>query len=417
MQKISVLVVDDSALMRQLLSKMIDQSKDLMVVGTAADANQAREKIKKFNPQVITLDVHMPGMDGIVFLEKLMRLHPMPVVMVSAYTQSGSETTLKALELGAVDFIGKPQLKNELDMQNYSQELVEKIKTAALAKLHINRHLHNYAHNRSALQLHANDYKANISGADNFNNTLPSNIPTNIHNHRNPAHASHLLNDLQQHHNNVVIGTNNNICNICNINNIKPHTRQYNFKSKKIIAVGASTGGTEALKDFLMVMPKNCPPILIVQHMPEHFTASFAERLNKLCQPRVIESQGDERISEGTVYIAPGHSHLLFQAGFPHRTALSSDPPVNRHRPSVDVLFSSLIPYAPNVVAVILTGMGKDGAASMLKLAQAGALTLGQDEKSCVVYGMPREAFSLGAVQEQCSIEKIGERALELCCE
>lgn len=396
MQKISVLVVDDSALMRQLLSKIINESHELVVVGTAADANQAREKIKKLNPQVITLDVHMPGMDGLAFLEKIMRLRPMPVVMVSAYTQSGSETTLKALELGAVDFIGKPQFKNESDMQNYSQELVEKIKTAALAKLRIKK----YTHNNNNIIHHNHDNIANVH----------NHLPNTIHNLHQPQHSSQLLNNLLHNSNEDELPNNTS-----NITNTK--IRHYNFKSEKIIAVGASTGGTEAIKDFLKVMPRNCPPILIVQHMPEHFTTSFAERLNKICQPRVIESQGDERIAPGTVYIAPGHSHLLFHSGFPHRTMLSDDPPVNRHRPSVDVLFSSLIPYAPNVVAVILTGMGKDGAASMLKLAQAGALTLGQDEKSCVVYGMPREAFAIGAVQEQCDLEKIGERALELCCE
>lgn len=398
MQKISVLIVDDSALMRQVLSKIINESNELVVVGTAADANQAREKIKKLNPQVITLDVHMPGMDGIAFLEKIMRLRPMPVVMVSAYTQSGSETTLKALELGAVDFIGKPQFKNESDMQNYSQELVEKIKTAALAKLRIKKYTHSNISNSNS----NNQYHHIIHN----NSDIPSNIlNANLHQHN----ASHLLHNLLHNTDNNENNINNNANNL--------NLRNYNFKSEKIIAVGASTGGTEAIKDFLKVMPRNCPPILIVQHMPEHFTNSFAERLNKICQPRVIESQGDERIVSGTVYIAPGHSHLLFQSGIPHRTMLSNDPPVNRHRPSVDVLFSSLIPYAPNVVAVILTGMGKDGAASMLKLAQAGALTLGQDEKSCVVYGMPREAFAIGAVQEQCDLEKIGERALELCCE
>lgn len=347
--KTRVLIVDDSALMRGLLSEMINSSPDLQVVGAAPDAPSARELIKSLNPDVLTLDVHMPKMDGLEFLERLMRLRPMPVVMVSSYTEAGSETTLRALELGAVDFIGKPRAGSGNAMEEYAEELVEKIRAAKGARLR-----------RPPLSKPSGSVPAAMSAS------------------RPPISISRAM------------GNN------------------------RIIFVGASTGGTEAIKEFLLGIPADCPPILIVQHMPESFTASFARRLDALCAPRVIEAQGGERVEAGTVYIAPGHSHLLIRrSASGYVTELSKADPVNRHRPAVDVLFDSAAEaVGKQAVAVILTGMGKDGAQGMLKMRQAGARTLGQDEASCVVYGMPREAFTIGAVEEQCPLDEIARRTL-----
>lgn len=350
--KTRVLVVDDSALMRGLLSQLIGSAPDMEVVGAAPDAQVAREMIKSLNPDVMTLDVQMPKMGGLEFLERLMRLRPMPVVMVSSFTASASDTTLKALELGAIDFIGKPRAENGKSMESYAEELVEKIRAAKGARL------------RSALSFSATSRPVS--------SPAPSPFPSR------PGLAA----------------------------------------SGKIIFVGASTGGTEAIKEFLQGIPADCPPILIVQHMPESFTASFARRLDSLSAPRVIEAQGNEKIEPGTVYIAPGHSHLLIRrgnAGFV--TELAATPPVNRHRPSVDVLFDSATALVGRkAVGVILTGMGKDGAQGLLRLRQSGARTFGQDEASCVVYGMPREAFLIGAVEEQCPLDDIARRVIATVC-
>ncbi len=345
--KIRVLIVDDSALMRGLLTEMINSAPDMTVVGVAPDAPTAREMIKVLNPDVLTLDVHMPKMDGLEFLERLMRLRPMPVVMVSSSTQAGSETTLKALELGAIDFIGKPRADNPKVMESYAEELVEKIRAAKGARLRIR----------------------------------PMSAP-----------ASSLAQA-------PVVST----------------SVIRSAASGKIIFVGASTGGTEAIKEFLLRIPADCPPIMIVQHMPESFTASFARRLDSLCAPRVIESQGNEKLESGTVYIAPGHSHLqVKRTASGLMTELLSTPPVNRHRPAVDVLFDSAATVVGRqAVGVILTGMGKDGAQGLLRMRQSGARTIGQDEASCVVYGMPREAFLVGAVEEQSPLDDIARRALQ----
>lgn len=347
--KIKVLVVDDSALMRGLLTEMINAAPDMEVVGVAQDATVAREMIKLLNPDVLTLDVHMPRMDGLEFLERLMRLRPMPVVMVSAYTEAGSETTLKALELGAIDFIGKPRADSEKSMEGYASELADKIRAARGARLR-----------KLTSNLTAPVAKSPIPSLS----SLPSGARAGA--------------------------------------------------SGKIIFVGASTGGTEAIKEFLLGIPADCPPILIVQHMPESFTGSFARRLDGLCAPRVIESLGNEKLGPGTVYIAPGHSHLqIRRAATGFVTELLSTPPVNRHRPSVDVLFDSAASLVgKQALGVILTGMGKDGAQGLLRLRQAGGRTFGQDESSCVVYGMPREAFLIGAVEEQCSLDDMARRVL-----
>lgn len=349
LKKVKVLVVDDSALMRGLLSEMINSAPDLEVVGAAPDAVAAREMIKALNPDVLTLDVHMPKMDGIEFLERLMRLRPMPVVMVSSLTEGGSETTLKALELGAVDFIGKPRADSAKRMEDYAEELGEKIRAAKGARLR-----------RQIVSPQL---------------ATPPNTP--------------VLAPVMP----------------------KPVVRS---TSGKIIFLGASTGGTEAIKEFLLGMPADCPPILIVQHMPETFTASFARRLDSLCAPRVIESQGNEKVEPGNVYLAPGHSHLqIRRAPSGYVTELQATAPVNRHRPSVEVLFDSAASLVgKQAIGVILTGMGKDGAQGMLRMRQAGARTFGQDEASCVVYGMPREAFLLGAVDEQCALDEMSRRVL-----
>lgn len=341
---IRVLVVDDSALMRKLLTEIINGLPDLEVVGSAPDAHMAREMIKTLNPDVLTLDVQMPKMDGLEFLERLMRLRPMPVVMVSAYTEAGSDTTLRALELGAVDFIGKPRAESQQRMEEYAQELGEKIRAAKGARLR-------------RLQP----------------------LPTAANSAATP----------------------------------RPSAARAGG-SNKVIFIGASTGGTEAIKQVLLGIPADCPPILIVQHMPETFTGSFARRLDSLCAPRVIESAGGERLENGTVYIAPGHSHMLIKrTGSGLVTELQQTPPVNRHRPSVDVLFDSAAAVmGKQAVGVILTGMGKDGAQGLLRMRQVGAYTLGQDEASCVVYGMPREAALVGAVEEVASLDEISRRTL-----
>ncbi len=332
--KIKVLIVDDSALIRGIMKEIINSQPDMEVVGAAPDPLVARDLIKQTNPDVLTLDVEMPKMDGLDFLEKLMRLRPMPVVMVSSLTERGNEITLRALELGAVDFVTKPKISIQSGMLEYTELIADKIRGAAKARIR-------------ARALPSTD------GAVQGGRPLPQ------------------------------IGN--------------PLT-----SSEKLIIIGASTGGTEAIKDFLLQMPSDCPGILITQHMPEGFTRSFAKRLDSLCKISVNEAEGGERVLPGHAYIAPGHSHLLLaRSGANYVTQLDQGPPVNRHRPSVDVLFrSAAIAAGKNAVGVILTGMGKDGALGMLEMKQAGAHNFAQDEASCVVFGMPREAIAVGAADE-----------------
>ncbi|ATO33751.1 Chemotaxis response regulator protein-glutamate methylesterase [Dickeya dianthicola] len=339
MSKIKVLCVDDSALMRQIMTEIINSHPDMEVVATAPDPLVARDLIKKFNPQVLTLDVEMPRMDGLDFLEKLMRLRPMPVVMVSSLTGKGSEITLRALELGAIDFVTKPQLGIREGMLAYSELIAEKIRMAAKAR-------------------------------------LPQ---------RNAAPAPTILIPSMPL-----------------------------LSSEKLIAIGASTGGTEAIRHVLQPLPPTSPALLITQHMPPGFTKSFAERLNKLCQITVKEAEDGERVLPGHAYIAPGARHLeLARSGANYQVKLHDGPPVNRHRPSVDVLFHSVAQYAGrNAVGVILTGMGNDGAAGMLELHKAGAYTIAQNEASCVVFGMPREAIALGGVDEVVDLHQVSQRML-----
>ncbi|WP_340607677.1 protein-glutamate methylesterase/protein-glutamine glutaminase [Xenorhabdus bharatensis] len=339
MNKITVLCVDDSALMRQIMREIINSHPDMEVVDCAPDPFVARDLIKKHNPQVLTLDVEMPRMDGIDFLEKLMRLRPMPVVMVSSLTGKGSEITLKALELGAVDFVTKPQLGIREGMLAYSELIAEKIRAAAQAKI------------------------STIKPAQKVDAPL----------------------------------------------SFKPL-----LSSEKLIAVGASTGGTEAIKNLLQPLPVTSPALLITQHMPSGFTRSFAERLNKLSQITVKEAEDGERVLPGHAYIAPGDRHMeLCRSGANYQIMTSSAPPVNRHRPSVDVLFRSVAKYAGrNAVGVILTGMGSDGAAGLLEMKKAGAYTLAQSETSCVVFGMPRAAIQLGAVDDVMDLQKLSRTML-----
>ena len=335
--KTKVLIVDDSALIRSVMSEIVNSQADMEVVATAPDPLVARELIKKHNPDVLTLDVEMPKMDGLDFLEKLMRLRPMPVLMVSSLTERGSEITMRALELGAVDFVTKPKISIQTGMREYTELITDKIRAAARARVKA-RTVHQSA----------------------------------------PATALQAL-------------------------------RSPLISSEKLIIIGASTGGTEAIREFLMQMPSDCPGILIAQHMPEGFTSSFARRLDSLCRISVSEAAGNERILPGHAYIAPGHSHLLLtRSGANYMTRIEQTDPVNRHRPSVDVLFrSAALAAGKNAVGVILTGMGKDGAAGMLEMKNAGAHNFAQDEASCVVFGMPREAIAIGAAHEVAPLQAL----------
>lgn len=326
---IKVVVIDDSALIRKMLSEIIDREPDMKTVGVAPNPIVAREMIRSLDPDVLTLDVEMPQMDGLDFLERLMRLRPMPVVMVSTLTERGSDVTLRALELGAVDFVTKPKLDIVKGLEEYGSLIADKIRAAARARVR----------SRPA------------AGA----------AP-----HMQPALGNKLL------------------------------------STEKLIIIGASTGGTEAIKAVLSEFPPDSPAVLIAQHMPEGFTRSFAARLDQVCRITVQEAVNGERVLPGHAYIAPGHSHLLLaRSGANYVAELQQSPPVNRHRPSVDVLFRSAAKVAgPNASGMLLTGMGKDGAQGLLEMRQAGALTIAQDESTCVVFGMPREAIALDAAEE-----------------
>ncbi|MFN3715134.1 MAG: chemotaxis response regulator protein-glutamate methylesterase [Thiobacillus sp.] len=342
---IKVLVVDDSALIRSVMREIIGAQPDMEVVGAAPDPLVARELIKQTRPDVLTLDVEMPKMDGLDFLERLMRLRPMPVLMVSSLTERGSEITLRALELGAVDYITKPKMSIQSGMLEYAERIAEKIRIAARARV------------RATPRLAQEQGRAALAAV------------------RNPL-----------------------------------------VSSEKLIIIGASTGGTEAIKEFLVQLPSDCPGVLITQHMPEGFTRSFANRLDKLCRIAVKEAEGGERVLPGHAYLAPGHSHLkLVRSGSNYMTQLDDGPPVNRHRPSVDVLFeSAAVAAGKNAVGVILTGMGKDGAAGMLKMREAGATNLAQDEASCVVFGMPREAIAIGAIHDVAPLCELPGRVMRV---
>ncbi len=342
-----VLIVDDSPVMRRLLADIINKAGDMRVVGTAADPIAAHEMIKSLDPDVLTLDVEMPKMNGIEFLRRLMRFRPMPVVMVSSFTEEGSELTLKALELGAVDYVTKPAPNAKSANDDFASAIRDKIRSARASR------------------------------------ALPP--AKAVAGHRAPAPPVMAV--------------------------ARPGWRP---AAEDLVVIGASTGGTEALKEVLIALPENTPGILIVQHMPQSFTGSFARRLDSLCRIRVKEAEHGERVQPGTAYVAPGHSHLLVKkSGAGYVAELSRADPVNRHRPSVDVLFESAAACAGrHVVGVILTGMGKDGAAGMLAMKRAGAWNIAQDQDTCVVYGMPREAVALKAVDEVAPLSEIGARVM-----
>ena len=339
---IRVLVVDDSAVIRQLLSMLLAEDPEIEVVGTAGDPLIARDRIKALNPDVVTLDVEMPNMDGVTFLRKIMSLRPMPVVMISTLTQAGAETTLEALEIGAVDFVAKPTHDVANGLTELAGELQAKIKAAARARVGV-------------------------------------------------RHASAP---------------------------VQPSRRAWSAGNiERFVAIGASTGGVEALKTVLMGLPAVCPPILVTQHMPPRFTAAFAERLNRECPMRVSEAVHNELVEPNHVYIAPGAFHLeLARGGGHYRCNLHDGPATSGHRPSVDVLFGSMSRIAgKSAVGVILTGMGKDGAEGLLAMRNAGATTLGQDEASSLIYGMPRVAFERGAVMRQFSLLHMADAILDAC--
>lgn len=345
MNKTRVLVVDDSVLMRAVLSEVINATADLCVIGTACNGMEALELVESMNPDVMTLDVNMPRMDGLDFLQVLMSSRPMPVVMVSGLTDKDSEVTLKALELGAIDFVTKPRVDPVGSIQEYANEICEKIRAARIS--------------RKILGARLNHISSGKKG--DFFTPLSSRV-------------------LQE----------------------------------KLVLIGASTGGTEAIRDVLTCFPEKMPGILVVQHMPEMFTGSFARRLDSLCRLTVKEAESGERIRPGTVYVAPGHSHLKVLrviGGF--QCELSRSEPVNRHRPSVEVLFdSAATQVGPNGIGVMLTGMGKDGAQAMLSMRKAGCYNICQDQDSCVVWGMPREATINGAAHEVVALNEIPGRVM-----
>ena len=336
-RKIRVIVVDDSALVRSLLSEIINRQRDMECIGTANDPLVAREMIRELNPDVITLDVEMPRMDGIDFLGRLMRLRPMPVVMISTLTERGAEVTMKALELGAIDFVAKPRVGLASGLNDLAAQIVDKIRVAAVAQVR-----------------RAPERDAAPAGGGAAHASAP---------------AAALLGRLS---------------------------------TEKLICIGASTGGTEAIKEVLVQMPADSPAIVITQHMPPGFTTSFAARLNGLCQITVKEAVNGERILPGHAYIAPGGTQFhVARSGANYVAVVDDGPPVNRHKPSVEVLFKSAAAVVGrNAFGIMLTGMGNDGAAAMREMKDAGSYNYVQDEATCIVFGMPREAIAHGAADE-----------------
>jgi len=353
MSKIKVLIVDDSALIRQMLTAILNSDSGIEVVGVAADPFIARDKIKSLTPDVITLDVEMPKMDGVTFLKNLMRLRPMPVVMISTLTEQGADITFEALEAGAIDFISKPKLDVKEALKGYTEEIIAKVKTAA---------------------------KANVS-AISSRSSAPSE-PAKLDIEKKLSADSVLAKK-------------------------SPPKR---FKTTdKIIALGASTGGTEAIKEVLLTMPADAPGMVISQHIPEAFSAPFAERMNGISAMTVCEAKDGQQILPGHVYIAPGSHHLLVERnGAQYICRLNDGERVNRHKPSVDVMFRSVAQnVGPNAIGVILTGMGDDGAKGLLEMKDAGAPTMVQDEKTSIVWGMPGSAVKLDAADKELPLNRI----------
>ena len=342
MKKTRVIVIDDSALVRSLLAEIINRQADMECIGAANDPLIAREMIREMNPDVITLDVEMPKMDGIEFLGRLMRLRPMPVVMVSTLTEQGAEVTLRALELGAVDFVAKPRIGVAGGLNELAHEIVDKIRVAAVA--HVRR-------------------APPAAGAKPSDGTEPRPIP-------------------------AAFGR---------------------ISTEKLIAIGASTGGTEAVREVLTKLPADSPAIVITQHMPPGFTKSFAARLDTLCHIAVKEAQDGERILPGHAYIAPGGKQFrISRSGANYVAVVDDAEPVNRHKPSVEVLFNSVAQFAGrNAYGIMLTGMGADGAQAMREMKDQGSYNYVQDEASCIVFGMPREAIAHGAADEVLALTQI----------
>ena len=344
MNKIRVLVVDDSAVVRKVFSEELGREPDIEVVGTAPDPYVARDKIVNLKPDVVTLDIEMPRMDGITFLRKLMKYFPLPVIIVSSLTEAGGALAMEAMDIGAVEVICKPN--EAYSVGDMSVQLAEKIRAAARVNIH-------------ARQQHV----------------APS--------ERVAA---------------------------------KPPTLALAKTTNKIIAIGSSTGGTEALKAVLPLLPPNSPGVLVVQHMPAHFTTKFAERLNELCQIQVKEAEDGDSVLPGTCLLAPGNFHMVMRrSGARYYVNVKTGPLVCHQRPAADVLFNSVAAYGgANAIGVILTGMGKDGASGILKMKQAGARTIAQDEKSCVVFGMPKEAIEMGGVDEIVTLHEISNTILRM---
>lgn len=344
---IKVLVVDDSKLIQALVTEMINAAPDMEVVGDAEDPFEAREKIKQLNPDVITLDVEMPKMDGVTFLKNLMRLRPMPVVMLSTLTAEGAPVTLEALEVGAVDFLEKPRLNVTAELPKYAEQLHEKIRAAASAKV--------------------GKYDPDVQQPTTRQSALARNWDN------------------------------------------------LNFKLNQIVAIGASTGGTEAIKEVVTKLPKHFPPVVITQHIPPVFSTTFAKRLDNSSAMTVYEAEDGQKVEQGCVYLAPGDDHLkLVKKGSHFYCQLSKAEPVNRHRPAVDVMFDSLSPeYAKNTIAVLLTGMGADGAAGLKRFRDNGALTIAQNEETCVVYGMPKAAVEMGGAEKILPLDKIPQALIQ----
>ncbi len=346
METVKVLVVDDSAVMRKFLSEILARSPGIEVVGTALDPFIAVDKIKSLKPDVLTLDIEMPRMDGLTFLSKLMVANPMPVIMVSTLTEKGAKETLRALELGAFDFLLKPALDNDHSKAQFTTILIEKVLSAAKARVR-------RPHPEREIEVEQK-YNADVILSRRS---------------RPPSHVS----------------------------------------SEKIIAIGASTGGTEVIDEILCHLDGTVPGIVITQHMPEKFTEAFASRVNAKTEVFVKEASKGDRVYRGTALVAPGGKHMLIKHdGDGYYVDINDGPPVNRHKPSVDVLFRSVSFAAGRMAAgIILTGMGNDGAAGLLEMKEAGSMTIGQKESSCIVYGMPKEAFRMGAVDSEMDIAGI----------
>lgn len=351
MGKIKVLIIDDSSIVRQTLSELINSDRGLEVIATASDPYIAAKKISNQIPDVITLDVEMPKMDGLTFLKKIMTQKPIPVVMCSSLTATGSDTAMRALELGAIEIIQKPKLGTKQFLEESKVMICDIIKAAASAKIKIVKEM-------------------------KIEPKLTADVIIN-----------------------------------------KAKSKAMIETTEKIIVVGASTGGTDAIKNFLQSLPLDSPGIAIVQHMPENFTKSFADRLDGLCKVSVKEAEDGETLVRGRVLIAPGNKHMLVKrSGARYFVEVRDGPLVLRHRPSVDVLFRSAARYAGrNAVGVIMTGMGDDGAKGMLEMKEAGAYTIAQNEESCIVFGMPREAIELGAASKSMHLNNIAYEVLNQC--